>query len=165
MKFLKLFAVATLLLAAPYAALSAPAPKYVADISKMERAAWNIACAFKAYDCSRLRAPQVWYIALRGGHGRYYFGAPGIEVNMELIGQPFSGLVMVHEMVHYIQYAQRQASKYPTVYDNHCVRESEAFNIMAAVAHAMNIRDPRLAYWPEMAAAYQCSFSSDRALP
>jgi hypothetical protein len=162
MKSLKLFAAALVLLAAPYAALADPAPKYVTDISEMERASWRIACAFKAYDCSRLPAPQVWYIDMQGTHGRYFFGAPGIEVSTKLLGQSFSGLVMVHEMVHYIQYAQRREHSYPSVYDNRCVRESEAFNIAAAAAYSMGINDIRLASWPQMAGAYGCSFSFDR---
>ena len=140
-------------------ALADSVPKYVLSIEKQERAAWTLACAFKAYDCSRILPPQVWYMNIPGTHGRYYRGAPGIEINIRLIGQSFAGFVMIHEMVHYIQHAQIMDSPQSHGYQSHCARESEAFNITLAVAYSLDYSDARLAAWPEMAGAYGCSFS------
>ena len=150
--------VSALVLLAASAAANAE-PLFVKDISKMERTAWRIACDFKGYDCSNIPVPQVWYMEMEGTHGRYWRGAPGIEVNTKLIGQVFSGLVMVHEMVHYIQdYQIRQSLNHG--FNSHCDREREAFNITLAVAFSLNIKDSRLVSWPEIARAYSCPYTA-----
>lgn len=143
------------LLAVP--ALASTYQRYVKDIGKMQEAAWILACRLKSYDCSQLTPPQVWYFPLGSIHGRYAHGEVGIEVDTDLLGQAFSGLVMVHEMVHYIQYHQRVTGESGTMLLTSCQREAEAFNITNAVAIASGLHtDPRVATWLDMDWRYGC---------
>ena len=145
------------LLAAPYNADSVPLPgKYVRDINAMHDEAWRLACTFKAYDCSTLAQPQVWYTPIWGSYGRYKHDSPGIQINIGVAGETFSLLVAVHEMVHYIQNAEGANRFGEATYRAHCQREAEAFNISNAVAAWADYRDDRLTSWPDMAAQYSC---------
>ncbi len=145
----------SLILASPVVA----APVFLASINQMHQEAWRDACKYKATYCEEIPMPQVWYTEMdRTMYGYYEYGAAGVHIRMNLLGTEFSRYVVVHEMVHYLQERQEETGYTGVLYRFTCVRESEAFNVVAGLALERGYVDPRIKSWGEASAYYpQCN--------
>jgi len=154
----KLFAalVASVCLAFPaFAQTRLPGPSSISpETAEMlfltEMDAWRTACREMKVLCSAWAPPVVTYGLLKGPFGRYELGSHTIQLDIRILGQSFSYVVMVHEMVHYLQY---------TVFGpilSSCEAEEQAFRIGMKVALDLNIQDPRIKTWTEMKHLYGC---------
>lgn len=139
-------------LAAPVAATQFGPNKYSSDVKALEQEAWDLACSYTGVDCAWVPRPLIWYLNIpTGAYGRYYFGTNSIIVNQSLYRETFSGMVMMHEMVHYLQDRFRPA---PMFLSQICQMEAEAFNTTYAAAARLKYWDDRLAVWPQIRHAY-----------
>lgn len=154
MKFL-LGLLASLFLALPASAQTAlpgpwtVPPNLVAAMQEVELEAWRTACREMKVLCGAWPKPTVTYGLLGGPFGRYELGAHSIQIEFRIYNQQFSYVVMVHEMVHYIQY--RLKPDMPG-----CEAEEQAFRIGMKVALDLNIQDYRIKTWTEMQDQYGC---------
>ena len=92
--------------------------------------AWKLACEAKKVNCEAISPPLVGYAILWGQYGRYYIGADEILVDIRLIGQPLSVLIIMHEMIHYIQNVQGHDLKGGPSAAPRCDDEQEAFTLV-----------------------------------
>lgn len=162
MNFLKWLAVAMFLVlsltasASPYDSASTPEP-VVADVAAQEQAAWEVACRWKRFDCSTIKPPVVVYKPLGAEYwGLYTWGAAEVLVDASIRGTNFGALTLIHEFVHYIQFAQGYHNRFSRESRGSCAREKEAFQAENEIAEAFQIVDPRIATWEEAHLAYGC---------
>lgn len=107
--------------------------------SQFESAAWQEACELSRYSCRSIKPPVVEYdetARMTGLLGYYLLGtrvvflAVGLKPHAEYA-------VLVHEMVHYLQYVH---AKYdPSVKLEKCFMESEAFSVSDQVAKRLGV--------------------------
>jgi len=125
-----------------------------AEAMSVEQAeAWDTACREMRIRCKDFPPPQVAYGLLPSAFGMYQLGARTVLLDIRIIGQPFAFVVMVHEMVHYLQYRvlDQNMSK--------CDAEEQAFRIGFKTALDRNIVDPRIKTWTEIRYIYGCGTS------
>lgn len=116
---------------------------------QMQVDAWHAACAMKRADCDKIKPPGVAYGLLWGMFGSYMDGEDAVMIDIRLMAQPFAYMVMVHEMIHYLQYQTGQMMKGSPGYLSDCGREEEAFTL----TYVLNLRlglvkgDDRMKAW------------------
>ncbi len=116
--------------------------------------AWGEACALKGIKpamCAKLPPPRVSYGFLPMQYGGYKIGSYHVVIDVRIMGQSLSGVIMVHEMIHYIQDLQRKDG--PVSIAEECAAEKEAFNLSVAWARRSGLAkdDPRLKDWADLA--------------
>jgi len=125
-------------------------------MSVAQAEAWDTACREMRIACkgpSALPPPQVAYGLLPSAFGMYQLGARTVLLDIRIIGQPFAFVVMVHEMVHYLQYRVLDENM------SKCDAEEQAFRIGFKAALDRNIVDPRIKTWTEIRYIYGCGTS------
>ena len=119
----------SLALAIPTVACGSP------DLST--RAAFADACLLSRYTCKDIRAPVVRetiFVDRAGALGLYFGGrtvwlSPGLSTNPKM-----RYIVLVHEMVHYLQvYEDEKGFPHNAPYEN-CMREEEAYEVSDKIA-------------------------------
>jgi hypothetical protein len=133
---------------------SAFSPEALTYLSAIEARAWALACRYKNVDCvaRNLRPPLVGYVVLpRNLFGLYEPGSSSVQINIGLMGQDFSGLVMVHEMIHYLQSVTHERGLLTS-----CEAEEEAFTLTFRLMLDLNTFDRRVATWSEIKYQYGC---------
>lgn len=122
----------------------------------MQYSAWHYACELKQADCANISPPIVAYGLLPARFGQYSDGDGAIIIEVRLMAQPLSFMVMVHEMIHYLQYVQGEGyhgddmAVYRAV---GCRREAEAFDLTGELNRKLNyvVDDPRMKKgWADM---------------
>ena len=97
--------------------------------TRVQSSAWNDACTLSKYSCEDIDPPRVEYddVALvEGLYGYYMIGTRVIFVSVGL--EPDNEYsVLVHEMVHYLQY--QTAKRNHTPMPGKCEAEREAFEV------------------------------------
>jgi hypothetical protein len=134
-----------------------------AQLQSIHMRAWKLACELKRVDCKTFPPPAVAY-ALMDAYGKYQVGSRVVLVDLRMYGQEYGAMVLIHEMIHYIQSLQR-----PMVVEIDskmaCADEAEAHRLVYAFALINNLAagDPRLKDWtPERAADYRCKYEPPR---
>ena len=98
--------------------------------------AFREACWLSRYSCIGIKQPMVRespYVNLEGAHG-IYMGGRTIWMGNKLPTAKERYVVMVHEMVHYLQqYVDQQGIPFTSQFEK-CVREHEAFEVSDIVA-------------------------------
>jgi len=111
--------------------------------TRFEAAAWQEACEKSRYSCEGLSRPVVEYdeTGLEGGlWGYYMLGTRVVFLSTGLKpGQEYA--VLVHEMVHYLQYSDYK--RHPNVVLDRCTAEREAFEVSDQVLKRLGL--PELA--------------------
>ena len=146
------------LFAAAILALSFAIPARSATINEMHAQAWEQACVYKALNCKGLSAPQVQYLNLEEGMlGYHIYGTDVVVINLSLLGTPESKYIIIHEMVHYLQFQMAAVLiPYRFIVISDCLMESEAFNIVAAIAHKENFYSKYIGDWSKVRGRYKC---------
>lgn len=119
--------------------------------------AWNTACELKKQQklCAQWVMPKVAYGLLFGDYGAYRHGSDIALVDLRLIGQEFGHVVLIHEMIHYIQHLEN-----PLVVNllaaNACAEEEEAFTLVYEYVQKSEIAkgDPRVETWSQALPKY-----------
>lgn len=127
------------------------------QLESIHRRGWAIACELKKTNCSGWPMPVVAY-TLMDAYGKYQIGSRVVLIDLRMYGQEFGALVMIHEMIHYIQ-----AMKRPMVVEVNnemgCADEKEAHELVFAFAMLNDVAkdDPRLKDWTSARAlTYGC---------
>src|SRR6185503_1651574 len=117
--------------------------------------AWHAACELKRIQCPMYPMPKVAYGFLAGALGSYTFKSNTVLLDIRLIGQPISKVILVHEMIHYIQDKQRGSQPEVTIAVA-CHDEEEAFRLSYTYSIINNVAldDPRNKDWPSAMWAY-----------
>lgn len=165
--------------------LSGPSSLSAAQTELLARAhyeAWQIACAMKKAPCGSIKPPLVVYGVLDGNFGEYTDGERPVRIDVRLMFQPISVLVMIHEDIHYLQYVLGEVASYDSFAENHaqgCAREKEAFNLTWNANVLFGIvdptKEPRLRNWDTVVTlddgtkmtveqGYRCEAQKERAL-
>lgn len=130
----------------------------------IEIEAWILACRAKKMDCTNILRPIVGYGILPGPYGMYLPGEMVISIDMRLLFQSFSRIVIFHEMVHYLQWV---AGETETM--NKCAREKEAFDLAwqmnAEMGYVDPVEEPRHKSWAQVSdvGAYKRCFPAPLA--
>lgn len=113
--------------------------------------AWREACEAKdmVAFCNTVRQPLIGYALMPGKFGMYPIGSGVLFINLEIIGQPFSFVVMVHEMVHVLQDHDNKER-------TECEDEAEAFRLAFNASLIYEIEDKRIYTWTEAKGMYGC---------
>lgn len=121
--------------------------------------AWNGACLLTRTSCKNTPPPRVGYVLLSGKLGVYEVGTRTILVDLRLLGQEVAVVVMVHEMVHYLQARRGQDRLERAFVDSVCRDEKEAHDVTAAFVRMTGIAvgDRRVNEWAQVAFLYKCS--------
>lgn len=101
------------------------------------------ACHFSRYNCRGLSTPMVRYSIYVESEGAYgiYMGGNTVWLSPELDTPEKRYLIMVHEMVHYLQ-SMRDGNGVPfNGTFERCVYEQEAFEISDIVAARLKLYD------------------------
>jgi hypothetical protein len=132
----------------------------VIELEKMHDFAWFAACDAKQIDCTGLDRPRVGYVVIEDALGQYYYGAHIVEVDIRMLGQQASILVVVHEMLHYLQWGMGQTTFGSRGYLTPCEREKEAFTLTYQVSaeYSIAVADKRITPWSAIVHRYEgCS--------
>lgn len=109
--------------------------------SRFEASAWQEACDLGAYSCEGVDRPVVEYdeTGLESGLWGYYM--LGTRVVFLSVGQPLEQeySVLVHEMVHYLQYTY--AKRRQVTLNDKCQMEREAFEVSDQVLKRLGRAD------------------------
>ena len=126
--------------------------KFYAALRTVHSVAWRMACEIKRIDCSVHVPPFIGYTLLSGRFGQYMPGERVVLVDFSLLGEPFSLTVMVHETIHYLQWAGGERNpEVPAKFLTHCASEEEAFRLTWEANRRWNMvdatKEPRLRTW------------------
>lgn len=111
--------------------------------------AWGAACSLKKAKCERYQMPQVAYGLLPGEYGKFRPGTSVVLLDMRIVGQELAVVVLVHEMIHYLQDLENPLRTGPLTVAVACADEEEAFRLAYDFARLNDIamKDPRLDTW------------------
>jgi hypothetical protein len=105
--------------------------------------AFREACRVSRYNCWGLSQPMVRYSSFVDHEQAYgiYIGGRTIWLSPTAMKTPEEHyIVMVHEMVHYLQaYVDQNGLPFETRFER-CVREFEAFEVSDKVAKRLNVK-------------------------
>jgi hypothetical protein len=105
--------------------------------------AFREACRLSRYSCWGLQPPMVRYSSYVDVEGAYglYFGGRTVWLSPTAMKTPEEHyIVMVHEMVHYLQaYVDQNGLPFETKFER-CVREFEAFEVSDRVARRLKVK-------------------------
>jgi len=113
-----------------------------AALNLNERAAFREACELSRYTCKGIRPPWVResiFVDKVGAWG-YYFGGRTIWLSPNLTTEQ-RYIVMVNEMVHYLQVYEDEKGFPQTAPGESCVREEEAYEISDKVVRRLGLQD------------------------
>lgn len=116
-------------------------------------AAWLMACEAKKVDCTLLEQPVVAYsIMPKNTLGLYpRIGGWIVLVNIDLVADPASVPVMIHEMIHFLQHEEGFSG-------NRCEREQQAFELTLEIAqkYHLDTSSGGVVPWYMVARQYGC---------
>jgi hypothetical protein len=126
--------------------------------SRFEASAWEEACELSRYTCDGVDAPVIEYdqIALAQGLLGYYVAGTRVVFVAVGLAPDKEYTVLVHEMVHYLQY--KDAFLHGTPLPKSCEAEREAFEVsdkvlvrlgMPELARNGDLRDYGCEYGPD----------------
>lgn len=138
----------------------------VSTLMAMQLSAWVMACGAKKLDCNMFAMPHVGYSLLPQRLGQYRPGELTVTVELRLLAQPASLVVMMHEMIHYLQYVTGQTRADSKNYLSPCAREQEAYDLVMKtnVARKLAKGDARILTWERAAKMYYgCALAGRQA--
>lgn len=102
--------------------------------------AWNDACTISGYVCEGTQRPFVSYDRISGYEGLLGYYKPGTNVIFIAEGQnpDVEYSVLVHEMVHYLQYNEAAKAGMVDQIDS-CAAEREAFKVSDLVLKRLGL--------------------------
>lgn len=119
---------------------------------------WQAACLLRGTNCEKIPRPAIVFsdelpYQMQGSYTR---GEGVIYVRMSYQMDPYSMVVMVHEMIHYLQYI-RNGVIIPTTIQR-CAQEQEAFEADDRFAKRMGLDEhPDAFTWAEAVSTYGCT--------
>lgn len=125
--------------------------KETETLAIIHQLAWAMACEAKKAKCAAFIPPYVGYAMLPSRLGQYLPGELIVQVDIRLLGQPVSALVVAHEMVHYLQFITGQLDAKAANFLDTCAREQEAFTLVWAMDRKYKLAkgDKRLLTWEQ----------------
>lgn len=120
--------------------------------------AWSWACLLQGVNCRNVPKPVVNFtdeldLEMQGS---YWYGTATVNVALVFFGDPYEIVLLVHEMMHYLQWIE--GGHAPSYRSMKCLREKEAFANDAKVAKYLGLdTHPHAFKWEQVEAAYGCS--------
>lgn len=108
--------------------------------SAREVRAFNDACVLSGYDCTDIARPVVAYDDLASLKGLLGYYSPGTYVVFiaRKLNKDVEYAVMVHEMVHYLQFRSHMADGTLDSFTN-CTAEREAFEVSDKILERLRL--------------------------
>lgn len=124
--------------------------------AKQADAAWKAACRVKKASCMSIPQPSIAWAPLPSAFGQYHMGDAAIVMDSSIRGQAFAQIVMLHEMVHYLQHF-KDGNEPAKTKDEACASEKEAVLLSYPLAKEWGLTmDGRVRSWDQMAPLYAC---------